>query len=152
MSNHSLMPVYTLAKSHLGCKIGRTFALYNASLPVSEPADNSPQSTGTYKDGENLSLQGGIVRIFSIPVLAFSSAIAWYVIPVYIIVLAPVAFYMIVTAFTLYCPIKAVWCNAKRFVINQLKINCPDIKVLNQDKDIRRYLISFLRRIKSVKS
>lgn len=107
-----------LYETSQNCKKGRVVpGLIQATRKsdLSETINNVDLVTA----GENMSITAGVIRILLIPPIAFSALIAWYIFPWYICILSPVCFYMIVTAFTLYCPIKALILYLRRQYVAQ---------------------------------
>jgi hypothetical protein len=89
----------------------------NLSKSPLEPKAESKPKTAWLEEAtsrENLTDKEAIIRGFFIVTMPILSAVAWYYDTYFILLLVPVLFYLEITAFTLYCPIKALFSNYRR--------------------------------------
>jgi hypothetical protein len=109
MNNQQTLKTNAISVDALHARPGRvlTYGRHMANGSGAVPVKYNEVESDTA--GENITIKNALIRILLIPGLAFTSAIAWDVDPYYIIILAPTVFYLIFTAFTLYCPLTALW-------------------------------------------
>ena len=90
----------------LGSRRRKVYHQAKQLRPVSKALPLNRKAGRVFNLDQNITFTESIIRVLCIPGLALCSAIAWYLMPAYVFLLIPIRFYLIVTAFTLYCPVK----------------------------------------------